>query len=316
MSKKLGCSTPLLIFGIVLLAMFVIAFMFGPLGAKILSLGGIEIEAPEWMAVEKPHIQLPSEGIIHLSWFTITNTLIASWLTIIVLFLFFYFATRKMQLIPGRLQNLAELIIESLLNLIRPVAEKNARILLPLFATIFLYVLVNAYMAFIPLFDGPIYLIEHNGAHAPLLRAANTDINVPLSIAIISFFYTEIQGLRIHGFFRYLDTFFQTGKLKEGFSQLIKGKVKPALSGLAFGFLNLFIGLLEVISHLVRLLSFTFSLFGNSDGRVDPSHGGNIPRPVYTVNSRLRFGDVFRCASGIYLRYADGGIRQHGNVFP
>jgi len=263
MSRKPGRSTPLLVFGIILLGMLLTALALGPLGSTILSLFGLEVTAPEWMAVGSPEIQLKSEGIIHLSWFTITNTLIASWLTIIVLFLFFFFATRKMKIIPGRLQNLAELIIETMLNLISPVAEKNTRILLPLFATIFLYVITNAYMAFIPIFDGPIYLVEHSGAHAPILRAANTDINVPLSIALIAVIYTEIQGLRIHGFFRYLDSFFQTGKLKEGFSYLLKGKIKPALSGLSFGVLNLFIGVLEVISHMVRLLSFTFRLFGN-----------------------------------------------------
>ena len=263
MSKKPGCSTPLFIVGIILAGMFLIALVYGPLGSKILSLTGAQITAPEWMAVGKPEIQLKSEAVVHLSWFTITNTLIASWLTIIVLFTFFFFATRRMKLVPGRLQNLAEIVIEGLLNLISPGAEKNARILLPLFATIFLYVITNAYLAFIPIFDGPIYLIEPNGAHAPIIRAANTDINVTLSIAIISFLYTEIQGLRIHGLFPYINTFFQTGKLRDGFSHLIKGKIKPALSGLAFGFLNLLIGVLEIISHLVRLLSFTFRLFGN-----------------------------------------------------
>ncbi len=258
MSKKPGCSTPILIAGLVFFAMFIFAFLFGPLGSKLFGLN-----VPEWMAVSKPEIQLKSEAVAHISWFTITNTLIASWLTIIVLGTFFYFATRKMKLIPGRLQNFAEVIIEILLNFASSVGEKHARMLLPLLATIFLYVVTNAYLALFPFFDGTIYIVEPNGFHAPIIRAANTDINLPLSLAIVSFLYAEIQGLRTHGLFRYLNSFFQAGKLREGFAYLFKGKIKPALGSLTFGFINLFIGVLEVIGHLVRLVSFTFRLFGN-----------------------------------------------------
>jgi F-type H+-transporting ATPase subunit a len=32
---------------------------------------------------------------------------------------------------------------------------------------------------------------------------------------------------------------------------------------IAFGFINLFVGVLEIFSHLIRMLSFTFRLFGN-----------------------------------------------------
>jgi F-type H+-transporting ATPase subunit a len=99
-----------------------------------------------------------------------------------------------MKLIPGRLQNLAEVIVETLLNFVKGVAgEKNSRILFPIVATIFLYVLTNAYLALLPFF-GTVGITEHNGTFVPLLRAANTDINLPLSIAIISFVCIEFGG--------------------------------------------------------------------------------------------------------------------------
>ncbi len=203
------------------------------------------------------------QGIFPVSGFTITNTLIASWLTIIVLVGLFYACTRRMKLIPGRLQNMAEVFIETLLNFVKGVAgENHARTLFPVVATIFLYVLTNAYLALLPFF-GTIGITEHNGTFVPLFRAANTDINLPLSIALISFVCIEFWGLRALGFFRYLNSFFNFGQLRDGFASLFKGKIRPAISGIMFGFINLFIGGLEIVSHFIRIISFTFRLFGN-----------------------------------------------------
>ncbi|MDY7019389.1 MAG: F0F1 ATP synthase subunit A, partial [Chloroflexota bacterium] len=52
-------------------------------------------------------------------------------------------------------------------------------------------------------------------------------------------------------------------QLGQGIKQLFKGKLRPAVMNIAFGFINLFVGLLEVFSHLIRVVSFSFRLFGN-----------------------------------------------------
>lgn len=259
-----GCSIKILAgITIILLALLLTGLIIGPLGSSLLG-----IEAPSFLKVTKPHVELPSEGIFHVSIFhvsifTITNTLIASWLTIIVLVGLFYACTRKMKLIPGRLQSLAELTVETMLNFVKNVAgEKHARTIFPVVATIFLYVLTNAYLALLPFF-GTIGITEHDGTFVPLFRAANTDLMLPFSIAIISFVFVEFWGLRSLGFFRYINTFFNFGQLRDGFMSLFKGKIRPAISGIMFGFINIFVGGLEVLSHFIRIISFTFRLFGN-----------------------------------------------------
>jgi F-type H+-transporting ATPase subunit a len=262
---KTGLSTKLLIpVALIILILFVIGFIVGPIGSQLFN-----IKPPEFLSVSKPHVVLPSEGIPGLEithFFTITNTLIASWLTIIILVCLFYFCTRKMKVIPGRLQSFAELIVESLLNFIKGSAgEKNARILFPVVATIFLYVIANAYLALLPFF-GTIGF--HEVSHGeelfiPLFRSANTDVNVPLSIALVAFIFIEFWGIRAIGFTHYIGGFFNFGQLRDGFSNLIKGKIKPAISGIVLGLINIFVGVLEVFSHFIRIISFTFRLFGN-----------------------------------------------------
>jgi len=258
---KMGCgclTKTMVLVAIVLLALAVYGLLVGPIGQSVLG-----IKAPSFLAVTMPQVELPSEGIFHISVFTVTNTLIASWLTIIVLAVLFYFSTRKMKLIPGKLQNFAELIVEIMLNFVKGIAgEKQARTLFPIVATIFLYVLTNAFLALLPFF-GTIGVTEHNGTLIPLLRAANTDINLPLSIALISFVFVEYLGLRSLGFLRYFNSFFNFGQLRDGFKNLFKGKFKPAMSGIMFGGINLFIGFIELLSHFIRIISFTFRLFGN-----------------------------------------------------
>jgi F-type H+-transporting ATPase subunit a len=256
---NMGCSIKIIVWvAIILLALLLTGLVVGPLGSSLLG-----IKAPSFLAVAKPQVQLPSEGIFHISIFTITNTLIASWLTIIVLAGLFYAATRKMKLIPGKLQNFAELIVETLLNFVKGVAgESNAGTLFPLVATIFLYVWANALLALLPFF-GTVGIIEHGGTFVPFFRAANTDINLPLSIALVSFVSVEFWGLRSLGFFHYVNNFFNFDQLRDGFISLFKGKIRPAISGIMFGFINLFIGGLEILSHFIRIVSFTFRLFGN-----------------------------------------------------
>jgi len=254
-----GCATKIMVFSLVIiLAFFGIGLVFGPLGASFFG-----IEAPSFMSVSKPRIELPAEGLFHVAGFAITNTLIASWLTVIVLVSVFCVCTRKMKLIPGRLQNLAEMAVEALLNFVKGAAgEKHARLIFPAVATIFIYVITNAYLALLPFF-GTIVVTGHEGELVPLFRAANTDINVPLSIAVMSFIFVEFWGMKSLGAFRYLGEFFNVGQIGRGIKELFTGKIRPAITNIAFGFINLFVGLLEVFSHLIRIVSFTFRLFGN-----------------------------------------------------
>ena len=248
----------LIFFFIPVLILFAIGFVFGPLGSSFMG-----SKPPAIFQVPKPTVELPAESVAHIGHFSVTNTLIASWFTIIVLVVLSFILTRKMQLIPGKRQAMAEAIVEGLLNFVESVAgKKQSRMLFPGVATIFLYVISNAYLALFPFF-GSIGIFEHDGKFAPLFRAANTDVNVPLSIAIMSFIFVETWGMRALGILHYVSEFVNVRQMGQGFKELFAGQVKTAVMNIVFGFINLFVGVLEIFSHLTRMLSFTFRLFGN-----------------------------------------------------
>lgn len=87
------------------------------------------------------------------------------------------------------------------------------------------------------------------GILAPYFRSVNTDLNSPLSLAIISAFFVETWGITSLGFRTYVSRFVNTRKLRQG--QLMTGAI------------DVFVGVLEFIAEVARLISFTFRLFGN-----------------------------------------------------
>lgn len=221
-----------------------------------------------------PAIEIPAEPVFHIAGFPITNTLIASWLSMIVLILLSYFGTRHMSLVPAGLQNALEMLIEGFYKLAEDMAgPKWARRFFPIIMTIFLFLIVSNWMGILPFYGSIGWLHPaHEGATghairpltehvalilrneapegegyvlAPFLRSAATDLNVPLALAIVSVMLTQYFGIRAMGL-KYFTKFFAFNFRK----------------GL-MGLVDFFVGLLELVSEFAKIISFTFRLFGN-----------------------------------------------------
>lgn len=264
---RLGCSTRILVgVVVVFLVLFAVGLATGQLGSSLL---GDTLIPPAFRVTGSPHVELASEHVTRplfslgpLGQFSITNTLLASWLAIATLGVVAYLATHRMKLVPGRFQSLIESAVEALLNFVEATAgsRKDGRMFFPLIATIFLMVISNAYLALLPFF-GPGIWVGHDGI--PLFRSAGTDINMPLAIALMSFFFVEYWGIKRLGLLHYMGQFFNFKQLGQGILDVFRGKVKSGISNVLFGAINLFVGVLEFFSHLTRMISFTFRLFGN-----------------------------------------------------
>lgn len=245
--------------------------LIGIIGALV-----IMIASAMFFPVPPPHVHLPAEEVFSLAGFSITNTLLASWLTLVVLVVMFWLGTRKMKLVPAGWQNVIEWIYESLYNFIEePAGKENARRFFPLVATIFLWVIMAAFISLLPGFDtiGFGETEEISGAfvgqatgfvvHTPFLRKANTSINFPLSLALIAFISWSVWAIKLIGVREYSKQFFKFGGIIEGLKELFKGKIKPGFSAIFTGAVEIFAGLLELLSRIIQIISLTFRLFGN-----------------------------------------------------
>ena len=250
---------------IVLLALAFAGLVTGAIGASLLAGEGEEPDS--FLSRPEPHIRpqkvLVSSEIEHASeeehhgsgllgsgdGFVVTNTLFSAWIVSLLLIGLFYAATRRMDVVPRGLQNFVEAAMEALYNFVQGVAgAENARRFFPIIATIFLFVLTNAWVGLLPIYPSLGFLDDHGEMTRHLLRPAGTDLNMPLALAIISFLFVEFWGLKLLGP-RYLSKFLPTENLRRGnFLQV------P---------IDLFVGALELLSEFIRIVSFTFRLFGN-----------------------------------------------------
>jgi len=234
------------------------------LGEKFPALSSLSTLGPEWLKVEKPAPTLAPGVITRIGGLPITNTMITAWITIIILVLVSFLAFRKPKIVPTGLQKVMEFIYGALMDFCFSVAgEKNGRRFFPFVATIFVFVITNAWLGLLPFYGDALWVIGEGGHHVPLLRAANTDINVPLALALFSWISIETFGLRANGFLPYMKKFLNFRRIGSGITNLFKGKIKTALSDLIFGVIDVFVGLLEGVSEIIRIVSFTFRLFGN-----------------------------------------------------
>jgi F-type H+-transporting ATPase subunit a len=243
-----GCAIPLLTFIILLVVIIpstVFGIIYGAFGKK---------------SIPAPTVELPAAVVFHIGPLPVTNTIITSWITVAVLVLIALLVTRKAKLIPGRLQSAVEAILEWMYNFCKDVAgEKYGGRFFPIVTTIFLFVLLNAFMNLIPGFTS----ITYHGA--PLLRGANTDINTALALALISFCFVTYYGLK-DGKFGFIKQFINVGRFFRGWGHLFTGKFKGAFGDIGFGFIDIIVSFLELISYFIRIVSFTFRLFGNMTG--------------------------------------------------
>jgi F-type H+-transporting ATPase subunit a len=207
---------------------------------------------------------LPAETVFHIFGFPVTNTMVATWVTVIFLVAFSYIVTRRMKLIPGRLQAAFESLLGWLYDFCCGAAgEKNGRLFFPLVATIFLFVAFNAWFGLLPGYGSIIAHTAEGEVH--LLRPANTDFNTPLAIAIVAVIAVQYFGLRALGR-HYVTKFANVGgvfRIFRSVGAIFKGKVIDGLSGIVTGIVELFVGFLEALIELIRIVSFTFRLFGN-----------------------------------------------------
>ncbi len=248
----LGCSIPLLTF-IVLLVIILPLSIFGVINGAF---GKNFIPAPT--------VELPAEIVFHIGVFPVTNTIITSWITVLLLILISLLVTRKPKLIPGRLQSAVEAIIEWMYNFCKDVAgEVKGRKFFPVVTTIFLFILINALMNLIPGF-GSLLITGAEGEKVILLRGANTDINTAAALAMFAFLFIEFWGFKFNGL-GYLKKFFTVERAFKGWGKVFHGKLS-GFGDVLFGAIDTVVGLLELLLEFVRLLSFTFRLFGNMTG--------------------------------------------------
>ena len=213
-------------------------------------------------------IKIQPDQIFTLFGLPVTNTLLNTWITILILVIIAYFGTRKRALIPSGFQNFVEWGVEGILNLVEGVVGKEkGRRFFPLVATFFFFILFANLIDILPGIDtiGRVDLAAIQAAHlqapssiflfgdysnkiVPFFRPPTSDLNLTFAMALVSVVVTQVFGFMYLGAGLHLSKYFQ---FKALFTHGVQGPIE------------FFVGIVELITEISRLLSFAFRLFGN-----------------------------------------------------
>jgi F-type H+-transporting ATPase subunit a len=259
-----------------------VAIFFAALPAGLRALGVPPAALPVIQLPGEPLIEHPLLTIAGQELY-LTNTLVATLIADLILILAAVLATRKMELVPKGWQNTFEGLIEVLYGFAEQAAGSKARRIFPWMATIFLLLLVANWMELIPGVDsigilhevsgtlagharqhlfGNVYMLDvdpqyrqgippgtagalgHLYVVTPFVRAAATDLNLTLGLAITAMVAVQVFGVIELGpayFFKFVNV--------------------PAMA--KWGVMDFIVGLIESVSEFIKIVSFGFRLFGN-----------------------------------------------------
>lgn len=190
------------------------------------------------------NISISAEPIFHIGSLTVTNSMITTVIVVGLLVILTLLFSRKITKTgkPGRAQLMVEFAVEGIFNFIESIVGKTkAKAFFPLIATFFFFILFSNWSGLIPGVGTIGMRGIHNGHEAfiPYFRAPTADLNTTLALGLLSIIMVQIFGIKFLGL-KYFKKFFD-------FSNPI----------------NFFVGLLELISDISKIMSFAFRLFGN-----------------------------------------------------
>src|SRR5688500_12185509 len=96
------------------------------------------------------HASLKAENLFSIGPVSVTNSMLMSWITIVIIASVGIAAGRNPQLVPRGIQNFFEFVIEALMGLVENTAGHYARRVFPLIATLFMSILLANWLALVP----------------------------------------------------------------------------------------------------------------------------------------------------------------------
>lgn len=206
-------------------------------------------------------ITLFAEPIFHYGNFAITNALLTSWAVVIIVIILSIVLRSKLQMVPGKLQNIFEIVVDGALSLCDQVTNNRAISIkiFPIAISVFFFVLINNWLGILPL--GGFGIVERGAeglTFAPFLRSGTADINTTIALAVMAVVGANVFGIFSIGLWKTFNKYVNLKVLGQIFTKIRKDKTVIIVAPITF-----FVGLIEIIGEFAKVASLSFRLFGN-----------------------------------------------------
>jgi len=182
---------------------------------------------------------LTGEPIFTIGPVSYTNAHFTMLIVIVLLSTFAFLSTRNLREQPTGLQNVAEMLVQGLGDFVVSIGGPQAIKYLPLFGTLFLFIVTSNWLSVVPLVGQITWL------HSP-----TADYHITFAMAFVSWLAYQTEGFRHLGL-SYAKRWFNLSGFKDG----------PFI-----GAIFVMVGLIELFSELFRMLTLTLRLWGNVFG--------------------------------------------------
>lgn len=193
-------------------------------------------------ANEGIHVSLKAEPIQQAGNFVITNAIIYGVLCTVLLGIILLAAARRSAVKPSKsiLANGVEWLVEYVITLLEGPfgSREKAAKYTPYFATFFFFIMFSNLMGLLPLV-GPAIHVEGT----PLFRPMTADLNGTVALSVVAILLVQVLSIKEQG---------------------VKGHLKHYFSDKPWNPINFFIGILEVLGELTRIISLSLRLFLNT----------------------------------------------------
>ena len=208
------------------------------------------------------NVTIYAEKIFSIGNFQVTNSLLTSWAAVLVVLALVLALRLKLKKIPGKLQNVFEVLLEGALSLVDQVTNdrKISNRIFPLVLSLFVFILINNWLGLLPIF-GSIGLVAREGAGSvfiPFLRSGTADINTTLALSIMVVLGSNVFGVMVIGLWKTFNKYVNISAL---WSIITKVRKDPTV--LVVAPVNFFVGILELIGEMAKIASLSLRLFGN-----------------------------------------------------
>jgi len=203
-----------------------------------------------------------AEPIAHIGSFNITNSLLNSWLVVLIVLVFGLVIRKKLKEVPRGLQNGLEAIVDMFLDLFDSVTGSRAKSLrfAPIVLSFFFFILLNNWLGILPGIGSIGQIVSENGhkVFVPFFRGGTADLNTTLALAIVGVVLSHILGVMAVGLWQHFNKFINLKAFLE-----IPKKIRREPTIIFINPIKAFVGLIEIVGEVAKVASLSFRLFGN-----------------------------------------------------
>lgn len=200
---------------------------------------------------------LYAEPVAHIGSFPVTNSLVTSWVAVLVIIIISLYLRIKLKKIPGKFQAFFEMLIDGALSLGDQVTgdRKTTTKVFPIAISVFFFILINNWLGIMPFMA--LGVVEHN-TFIPFLRSGTADVNTTIALAVVAVIGANIFGIFSIGAWKMLNKYLNIKVLGSIFTKIKKDPVIILVAPISFA-----VGLIEIIGEGAKVASLSLRLFGN-----------------------------------------------------